>query len=115
MKGVCLNVYTCEHQKHQGILLYEWLLETAKHNGLRGGSVFRAIAGFGRHKIIHEEHFFELASNVPVEVSFVGTKEDAEKFLKIIENEGIDVTYFSFPVDFGVVKKNQRLPDSAPQ
>ena len=37
------------------------VLEQAKKQGVRGGSAFRAIAGFGRHGILHEEHFFELA------------------------------------------------------
>ncbi len=54
-----------ENRMYKGILLYEWLIEKAKEMGIHGGSAFRAIAGFGRHGIIHEEHFFELknASN----------------------------------------------------
>ena len=62
MKGICLKFYTYELQKHQGVLLFEWLLEFAKKNGIRGGSAFRALAGFGRHGVMHAEHFFELAS-----------------------------------------------------
>lgn len=62
MKGVCLRFFTYELHKHEGMLMYEWLLEYAKNQGLQGGSVFRAIAGYGKHGLIHEEHFFELAS-----------------------------------------------------
>jgi PII-like signaling protein len=28
--------------------------------GIHGGSAFKAIAGFGRHGVLHEDHFFEL-------------------------------------------------------
>ena len=59
MNGYQLKFYIHENRKHRGILLYEWLIEKAKEMGIHGGSVFRAIAGFGRHGIIHEEHFFE--------------------------------------------------------
>jgi Uncharacterized conserved protein len=52
------------------MLLSEWLLEQAKQHGLGGGSVFRAIAGFGRHGVLHEEQFFELADDLPVKVEF---------------------------------------------
>ncbi|MHB1592333.1 MAG: DUF190 domain-containing protein [Sulfuricella sp.] len=30
-----------------------------------------AIAGYGRHGILHEYHFFELAGDLPVMVEFV--------------------------------------------
>jgi len=65
--AACLKFYVHEHRRHHGILLYEWLLERAKKLGIHGGSAFRAIAGFGRHGILHEDHFFELAGNLPVE------------------------------------------------
>ena len=50
--------------------LYEWLLEEAKAMGVHGGSVFRAIAGFGQHGHMHEETFFELAGELAAKVGF---------------------------------------------
>ena len=44
-----LTFYVSEKQHLGGMPLYEWLLEEAKAMGVHGGSVFRAIAGFGRH------------------------------------------------------------------
>lgn len=103
MKGICLKLYTYEFQKHQGILLHEWLLEFARKSGLHGGSAFRAVAGFGRHGVMHEEHFYELASNVPVEVVFLITDEEAERFLGLLKNEKINFFYAKIPAEYGAI------------
>ena len=95
-----------ENRKHNGILLYEWLLEKAKEIGIHGGSVFRAIAGFGRHGIIHEEHFFELAANVPVETSFFVTQEECQIFLNLIKKENLDIFYVTSEVEYGSISSN---------
>ena len=66
MKSTVLRFYMHENRKLHGRLLYEWLLEHAKKMGIHGGSAFRAIAGYGRHGVLHEQHFFELAGDLPV-------------------------------------------------
>src|SRR5436190_18951601 len=76
MKGSLLRFYVHENRKHHHILLYEWLLEHAKKTGVRGGSAFRAIAGFGRHGVLHEEHFFELAGDTTIEIAFAVTEAE---------------------------------------
>jgi PII-like signaling protein len=106
MKGICLQFYTYELQKHQGILLYEWLLELAKKNGIPGGSAFRALAGFGRDGILHEEHFFELASNVPVEVKFILSEKEALSFLEIVKKEGIPLFYTQCNIEYHNIPHN---------
>ena len=103
MKGTYLKFYVHEHRRHHGILLYEWLLERAKKLGIHGGSAFRAIAGFGRHGILHEDHFFELAGNLPVEVVFVVGEEEAVRLLELVRQEKIRVFYVLMPAEFGVV------------
>ncbi|MCC8987169.1 MAG: DUF190 domain-containing protein [Candidatus Contendobacter sp.] len=103
MKGTYLKFYVHEHRKHHGILLYEWLLERAKSMGIHGGSAFRAIAGFGRHGALHEDHFFELAGNLPVEVVFMVSDEQAEQLLDWIQQERIQVFYVRMPAESGVV------------
>jgi len=101
--AACLKFYVHEHRRHHGILLYEWLLERAKKLGIHGGSAFRAIAGFGRHGILHEDHFFELAGNLPVEVVFVVGEEEAARLLELVRQEKIRVFYVLMPAEFGVV------------
>ena len=103
MKGVCLKFYMNEHQKHSGMLIHEWLLEFAKKNEIHGGSVFRAIAGYGRHGIMHEEHFFELASAVPIEVVFIMTENETKRFLDLLRTEVLDLIYVKFPIEYGAL------------
>ncbi len=101
MKGVCLKFYTEEFQKHHGYLLYEWLLEFAKKHGIAGGSVFRTIGSFGRHGVLHEEHFFELASDVAVEISFVLERDRVELFFSRLKEEKLNLFYTLSEVEFG--------------
>ena len=100
--GFYLKFYVQENRRHHGVLAYEWLLELGHKQGLRGGSAFRAIAGFGRHHRMHEEHFFELAGNVPVEVGFVVNEEESRRFLDAIRAEGLSLFYIKLPVEFGL-------------
>jgi uncharacterized protein len=102
MNGCFLKLYVAENRRHHHKLAYEWLLEEAKKLGLHGGSAFRALAGFGRHGRLHEERFFELAGDLPVEVGFVVTEHEAERFLSHLAEEGLNLFYLRVPVEFGL-------------
>jgi PII-like signaling protein len=106
MNGTLLRFYVHENRKRGHVLLYEWLLEQAKQLGIQGGSAFRAIAGFGRHGILHEQHFFELAGDLTVEIDFALSDEEADRFLAFIRAERVSIFYVRTPVEFGVVKGN---------
>lgn len=105
MKGYQLKFYFHENQKHGGILLYEWLINKGKEIGIHGGSVFRAIAGFGRDGIIREEYFFELASNVSIEVVFILLEDKCADFLAFLEQEKLNIFFVKIPVEFGWLGK----------
>ena len=72
--------------------------------GIHGGSAFRAIAGFGRHGVLHEEHFFELAGDMTVEIDFAVTEAEADQLLALIRQENIRVFYARIPIEYGVVE-----------
>ena len=101
MNGVFLKFYVHENRRLHGILGYEWLLEKARGLGIHGGSAFRALAGFGRHGVLHEDHFFELAGDLPVEVAFALEPADADRLLAEIAREGVSVFYVRQPCEFG--------------
>ena len=103
MRGTLLRFYVHENRRHHHLLLYEWLLEQARKLGIHGGSAFRAIAGFGRHGVIHEEHFFELAGDLTVEIDFAVSDEDADRVLDLIRAERISIFYVRMPIEYGVV------------
>lgn len=104
MNGTYLRFYVHENRKHHGMLLYEWLLETAKKAGIHGGSAFRAIAGYGRHGVLHEQHFFELAGELTVEVEFLLSDEQADLLLGVLRRERVHVFYAKVPAEFGVIE-----------
>jgi len=104
MRGTYLRFYVHENRKHHGILLYEWLLETAKKAGVHGGSAFRAIAGFGRHGVLHEQHFFELAGDLTIEVEFLLTDEQAQTLLEALSRERVRLFYAQTQAEFGVIE-----------
>ena len=104
--GVYLRFFMHANAKHRGMLLYEWILEQARHEGLAGGSVFRAIAGFGRHGILHEESFFELAGDLPLKVEFILGEAGAERLLSLVRASGAVLVYARSPVDYGVLESS---------
>jgi PII-like signaling protein len=102
-QGVHLYFYCHLRAKHDGMLLSEWLLEQAKQHGLAGGSVFRAIAGFGRHGVLHEEQFFELADDLPIKIEFLLLEDQAELLLQLVHAAGVDATYAYSPATYAVI------------
>jgi PII-like signaling protein len=79
------------------------LLNKAKALGVHGGSAFRAIAGYGRHGVLHEQRFFELSADLTVEVEFVVSDQQAEQLLETIRQASIHIVYAKLPADFGVI------------
>src|SRR6476660_170959 len=103
MQGSYLRFYVHEGQRHQRRLAWEWLLEQANGLGIRGGSAFRAMAGFGRHHVLHESTFFELAGSLTVEVEFIVTDQEAERLLDLLKDERVRAFYAHIPARIGIL------------
>ena len=101
--GVILRFFVYENYKCHGMLAYEWLLEVAKNLGMPGGTAYRSIAGYGRHGVLHEQHFFELAGAVPVQIVFVLSNEEAQRLLDKVASEEVSFFYTQGPVEYGVI------------
>ena len=104
MNGIHLRFYTCESRKHDGQPVYAWLLARARQLGIQGGSAFRAIAGYGRHGKLHEQHFFELAGEEPVLVEFFASQTQAEQLLQLLAAERLSLFYARAPTQFDVIE-----------
>ncbi|BAN35283.1 hypothetical protein SCD_n01460 [Sulfuricella denitrificans skB26] len=102
MQGICLKLFVSESRLHNSMLLYEWLLEQAKIMGILGGTAFRAIAGFGRSGRLHEDAFFELAGELPVEIEFMVSEEQSERLLELLKSENLRLFYAKLPAEYGV-------------
>jgi PII-like signaling protein len=102
MQSIYLKFYLTEKQKHGKQLLYEWLMDQAKHIGVSGGSVFRSIAGFGRNGSLHSETFIELGGELPIQVEFILEQRQAEEFITLLGSHELNIRYVSYPVTAGV-------------
>jgi len=102
MEGSILRFYVHENDRVHHRLVWVWLLEQANSLGLRGGSAFRAMAGFGRRHVLHEERFFELAGTLTIEVEFVVTEEEAQLMFELVRRENLSLFYAQIPARFGV-------------
>ncbi len=101
MNSVCLQIFVTESQRHHGKLVYEWLLDLAQASGVAGGSAFRALAGFGRHRR-HDAAFFELAGDVPVVVEFFVDDAEADRLLQAVGEAGLRLVYARLPAQTGL-------------
>jgi PII-like signaling protein len=103
MKGCSLRFYMHENQTCRGMPMYEWLLEQARGRGIHGGSAFRTIAGYGRHGILREQHFFELAGSVTVLVEFLVSDEEADALLVLAGKSEAPMFHARIAAEFGAI------------
>jgi PII-like signaling protein len=98
---VYLKFFVIENQRHGGQLLYQWLLREASAMGLPGGSAFRAVAGFGRHHVLHEARFYELAGELPMEVAFVTDRAQADQLIAHVAAAGLSLFHYLMAAQSG--------------
>ncbi len=68
-------------------LLYQYLVEKAKEQGINGATVFRGIMGYGTSNKIHSSRFWELTEKLPVVIELVDKTEKLLAFYAGIEEE----------------------------
>ena len=115
MQGSLFRFYVPEDHRHHGTLVWEWLLQQGNRLGIRGGSAFKAMAGFGRHHMLHEARFVELAGSLTVEVEFIATPEEGQQLLDLLHHEKIRLFYAYTPAHFGVISPDASNPPALAQ
>ncbi len=110
MQGSLFRFYVPEDHRHHGRLVWEWLLEQGNRLGIRGGSAFKAMAGFGRRHMLHEARFVELAGPLAVEVEFIATPDEAQKLLGLLHGEKVRLFYAYTAARFGVINPDSGDP-----
>jgi PII-like signaling protein len=78
------------------------LLRQASSLGLPGGSAFRAVAGFGRHHVLHEAHFYELAGELPMEVVIFASPDEANRHVALVAGAGLSLFHYVIPAESGI-------------
>ena len=70
---------------HKGKPLYEAILLTLREEGCAGGTVVRAIAGFGPSATLHTGKVLRLSSDLPVIVEVVDDEDTLQRMLPRLE------------------------------
>jgi PII-like signaling protein len=103
-QGIYLKLFVPEQLRLHGNLLYEWVLKQAEAIGIPGGSAVRALAGFGRDGRLHEQHFFELAGELPIILEFFASDEAINQLLALLAAENQLLFYIKFNAEAGQIK-----------
>jgi PII-like signaling protein len=77
-------VYVGETDQHNGVAVYEVLLEWLHNHDVAGATVTRAIAGFGPRGAYRKPRLFHMAENVPVRIEVVDSPEKIRAILPFV-------------------------------
>ena len=50
--------------------------------------------------MLHEQHYFELAGELPVVTEFIVSESDAERIVALVRKENIDLVYVCWPAEY---------------
>ena len=101
MDGSLIRFFVAQGHHLHGLPTWQWMLSTANKLGLRGGSAFHAMAGFGRRHVMHEDRFFELGGSLIIEVEFIVTPPERQVLLDRLAEEDLHLFYAETPATFG--------------
>jgi uncharacterized protein len=113
MQGSFLRFYVHEGQRHRHDVVWEWLLISANKLGIRGGSAFRAMKGFGRHHRLTGDKLLDFSGSAVIEIEFTVTDQEAQQLFDLIHRENIFLFYACIPASFGVIDVNELDPPVA--
>ncbi len=82
---VRLRIYIGEKDKRSGKPLYLYIVHWLKARGVKGATVFRGIAGYGSHSLIHTADILRLSEDLPIVVEVVEERSVIERLLPEIE------------------------------
>ena len=79
-----LRIFIGESDMHEGLPLYQWLINEARRQGLSGATVLRGFRGFGAHNRIHNPSLLHLSRDSTVILEIVDKQERIDSFLTIV-------------------------------
>jgi len=82
---VIMRVFVGERDKFQGKPLYEAIVELLRSRHYAGATVLRGIVGFGASSRLHTDRFVELATDLPIVIECVETRERIDAVLPEID------------------------------
>jgi len=80
-----VRIFIGESDKWHHQPLHIALLEKLRKEGFAGATVFRGVAGFGAHSVIHATHLLRLSEDLPIVIELVDSKERVEQLMPILD------------------------------
>ena len=94
-EGILVRIFIGDSDRHEGIPLYEAVVQRAREKGLAGATVFRGFEGFGAHSLVHTSRILRLSEDLPIVIEIVDKKEKIDAFLPELDSliqEGLVTT-----------------------
>ncbi len=82
MKSLLLKIYLSEDDRIEGRPAHEWILKRAVELGLRGATVTRGIAGYGKRNKMHVSKILSLSEELPLLIEIVDEENGIMEFAK---------------------------------
>ncbi len=87
-----VRVFIAEEDTFKGEALYKYILEWCLKNGIAGATVFKGMAGFGKHRRLRK-HSLLPKKDLPIVIEIIDNPQKVEKelipFLKEVVKEGL--------------------------
>jgi hypothetical protein len=80
-----VRIFIGESDRWHGQPLAEALVERLRKEGFAGATVFRGLAGFGAHSVVHTTHLLELSHDLPLVIEVVDTEEHIQRLEPILD------------------------------
>ena len=84
-KAILLKIYIGESDRYKGKLLFQYLIDFLRKNGLYGATAIRGITGFGATSRVHTSSILRLSTDLPVIIEVVDSEEMIEKIKPLLE------------------------------
>ena len=79
-----LRIYIGEKDRYHGKPLYLYIVHMLKRMGVKGATVYRAIAGYGSHSMIHTAEVLRLSEDLPIVIETVDEEPAIRRALEEI-------------------------------
>lgn len=83
--GKLLRIFVGEDDEHDGMPLYEAIVQLLRREGLAGATVLRGIMGYGRSSVVHAAKVLRLSEDLPIVVECVDRAAAIERVLPALD------------------------------